>query len=240
MAYADGEIDADQRALVESQLARDPEAREMVERFRATGGLLRENFDSLLTDPVPQRLIDTVRETPIGIPPDNVISLRKAEAKHKAHNWPSLALAAGIALVVGVVVGNLLPADRSETIALGPDLLQTALDSNASGVPYQSDDAPGQVTPTSTFRTEDGRICREFERTLGQRSTVGIACRSGEAQWFEVVEFDRTLLVTASTGSDYAPASGEGDPLTMALDLLGAGPAMTYAEEQSLRASGWR
>jgi hypothetical protein len=66
MSYADGALEPHQRAKVELCLRRDPDAARRLEAFRATGPALRYDLDALLALPVPERLFQSIRETPLG------------------------------------------------------------------------------------------------------------------------------------------------------------------------------
>nr|MCU0764346.1 hypothetical protein [Hydrogenophaga sp.] len=86
MAYADGELSAEQAQAVEARLAVDAEARELVERLRQTRSELAAEMDVLLTEPVPQRLIDTVMHHPMGAmggraPATEAVALRPVDAR---------------------------------------------------------------------------------------------------------------------------------------------------------------
>ena len=61
-AYADGELSAEQRAEVETLMARDPEAARKVADWKRQRELLKTEFDGVLDDPVPQQLAAALRE----------------------------------------------------------------------------------------------------------------------------------------------------------------------------------
>lgn len=52
-AYADGELEAHERADVENHLAQDPEARQLLEAIRREKQALRDAYDPVLTEAVP-------------------------------------------------------------------------------------------------------------------------------------------------------------------------------------------
>lgn len=239
MAYIDGELDAEQKASVEAWIARDPEARAMAESFRESGEMLRENFDEILNLPLPRHLIDTVRKNKAD--PD-ILPLRPWKPKAHISRWPGLALAASIALFVGVLAGATLFRDSAvEKPSTAANLLQKTCESQPMGAMLVSDDKFESVTPVLTFLAADGRVCREFERQTRSRKKVGIACRNSDGQWVAFIEIDRILLAEATGGeSDYKTASGPPDLLDTALSALGAGRGLTPAEEQRLRSQGWQ
>ena len=79
LAYADGALAADQRAAVESYLAGDPEARDLVELLRSSGTLTAQAYAHIIDEPVPERLVATVKGTPGHASADvdggNIVSL---------------------------------------------------------------------------------------------------------------------------------------------------------------------
>ncbi len=239
MAYVDGELDAEQKSSVEALIARDPEARAMVNRFRHSADQLRKGFDDILDLPVPPHLIDTIRNHK---PDPSIVPLTRLQGKTGLFRWPSLALAASVALFVGILAGVALlggPAIEAPTVLA--NLLQETLELQPSGTSQVSDDALEAITPISTFHTTDGRVCREFQRQSHGRKTVGIACRDTDGQWVALVEIDHALLAAdPGVELEYMPASGSADPLAAALSALRAGPVLTTAEEQRLRSQGWQ
>lgn len=61
MAYADGQVSAEEKAWFESMLATDPALRSRLNPFVATGPGQFSAFDAILSAPVPDRLLETVR-----------------------------------------------------------------------------------------------------------------------------------------------------------------------------------
>jgi anti-sigma factor RsiW len=60
-AYADGELDAAERAAVEKQLADNPDARRVLENFQRQKAALHAAYDSVLGEAVPHSLQRTVQ-----------------------------------------------------------------------------------------------------------------------------------------------------------------------------------
>ena len=63
-AYVDDELDAASRAEVEAAMAADPEIRAQLEAQIDLRARLRATFDPVLTEPVPERLLQAVRQLP--------------------------------------------------------------------------------------------------------------------------------------------------------------------------------
>ena len=239
MAYIDDELDAEQKAFVEALIDRDSDARAMAESFLKSRDMLRDSFDEILNLPVPQHLIDTVKKNKTN--PD-IVSLHPSKRKNKKSSWYSLALAASIALIVGVLAGATL--FRDSAIQISPttaNLLQKTLETQPMGTTLVSDNELESITPVLTFHAADGTVCREFERQARSKKTVGIACRNIDGQWILLVEIDRILLAESpDKESDYMPASGHPDILDAAFSALGAGRSLTASEEQLLQSHGWQ
>jgi anti-sigma factor RsiW len=105
MAYADGELDAVERAQVEAAIAADPSLARRVESHRALRSKLSSAFSSVLDEPVPERLLSAVRGTPAGARDDRIVDFGRARATRGAWAWPQwAAIAASIA--IGIVVGQ--------------------------------------------------------------------------------------------------------------------------------------
>ncbi|MEO7031657.1 MAG: anti-sigma factor [Herbaspirillum sp.] len=83
-AYADGQLEPARRAAVEAHLAAHPELALQVRQWRTQNQALHREFDAVLNEPIPQRLVQTL---------------------HHRRNW-SQGLAAGLVWVAcGVTVG---------------------------------------------------------------------------------------------------------------------------------------
>jgi anti-sigma factor RsiW len=71
MAYIDGELDGDLQAAdrqrVERALAEDPALRRLAERYRATRTPVQAAFDGVLREPVPDKLLEFIRTSPMGL-----------------------------------------------------------------------------------------------------------------------------------------------------------------------------
>jgi anti-sigma factor RsiW len=136
MAYADGELDGDDRGRVESYLAHAPEGADRLAVFSTTGRGLAGIFEQPMLEPVPKRLVESVtaRTGPSSVPAsnasagtgrENVIPFerrvyprdRLAAARNSRQNW-SLAAACVTALAVGAGSYGFL--NRSSS---GPDAM---------------------------------------------------------------------------------------------------------------------
>lgn len=250
MAYADGELDEAQIREVQALLASDADARAMVERFRQTRADLAPGLDALLNEPVPQRLIDTVRHHPMGgasatpaAPPltrvaadPGVVNATRAAANTPSY-WPRMAAAACLAMAVGLTTGHWWGQQSSAGSDVA-QVFQRALQTLPSGETLVAGSV--QVMPVASFRAADGQACREFEQEMQGRLAHGVACRV-DNQWVARVVLDRGPA-NGPLGEmpTFAPASGEADALATVLDRLGAGAVLDTAEERQLIDSAWK
>lgn len=87
-AYVDGRLDPDRRAVVENYLATHPAQAERVRAWQEQNRLLHNSFDSILNEPVPSWLLDSLAAKP-------------------TRRWPRVAAMAA-SLCVGVMAGFFL------------------------------------------------------------------------------------------------------------------------------------
>ncbi|MFV8833534.1 NepR family anti-sigma factor [Aquisalimonas sp.] len=150
-AYLDGELDGAEQARVENHLARNPEAMETVRDYEAQAHALRQLYDPVLDEPIPDRLLDTI--TPVEAHDGARVSwLRRSMP---------LATAASVALAVGVVAGWMLRSDlyeqEAERIAMQMFLQQAS----SSYSLYAREDSPWRETRLEEDRDRFGEWFRE-------------------------------------------------------------------------------
>lgn len=265
MAYVDGELDAAERARVEAELGRSPDLRARVETFWATREPLQSTFDHVLREPVPQHLVDLVRN--LGRTgaesASNVVSLdtqRQRTSDGGGHSfaeggWP-FRVAAGIALTLLVGGGGWLlrgVGDSSEqagqTVAFATSL-QRALEVAPSrrSVEITDEGKPaGDLRIISTFVNAQNAYCREYDVNLASAARFGgFACRTPAGDWTIEHHVRRTADKSAPSKS-LAPARGpsgqldraSNDPHTAAIEAVMIGGSLDEHEEQLLIKSGW-
>ncbi|MBG1232099.1 anti-sigma factor family protein [Aestuariivirga litoralis] len=109
-AFADGELQGEEKAKIEALLATDAEARRLLEVIRQQKAALHKTFDGVLNEDVPQALLRSARHAPL------------------ARSWRGWAVAASVAaMLVGGVAGWTLR-DFAGTSAVAEALPQRALD----------------------------------------------------------------------------------------------------------------
>ena len=202
---ADGKLSPDQRAALRVALTRNLELQELYESFRFTRNPLASSFDAVLSAPVPERLLRTVRESgtlrarPSAARRTRTLSWTRSRASlawlGEALRAPAFSPAAGIAvLAVSVAAGWLLHtaigdgASSDARAFVTSAQVQRALELTPSGV--KVDVARGvQLEPRLTFATEDKVWCRQYTLSYGEpQEAGGVACRDGDGVWRLVIE----------------------------------------------------
>jgi hypothetical protein len=222
MAYADGELDAAERAAIEQAMRTDPAIAAAVERHRALRADVAAAFAGILDEPVPARL-----QPPA---PAAVVSLAEVREKRRRWSWPEWgALAA--TLVVGVLAGRMVPGgapaiagNGNQVVAQGE--LASALDRQVGGK------AEGAVKVGVSFAARDGAYCRGF--VMG--SSAGLACREG-GQWRIPVLAE----AAQEAAGGYRQAGSALPPAVLdAIDARIADKPLDAAGEEAARARGWQ
>lgn len=256
MAYADGELDDAETARVHAYLQTDETARAEVERLRRTATLVKAAFEPSLLAPVPDRMIDTVLNSPASSP--NVVPMRTArlgrDSRPAAQHW-GLAAAACLALLVAGSAGvwwsqTGSSGDGEGLIALGPVLpgsaLADILETKPSGVMQASNAAKtSRLGVVATFRDKSDRVCREVEVLAGASEhrpvAAGVACRlPGGGTWI-VEGAARVAAAPEAPDAGYVPSgASESDALDGLLKILGAQSSLSPDDEQRLLDSHWQ
>lgn len=237
MAYVDDELEPEQQIQVEDLISRDEEAQQLVDKFKESAQYLKQNLDNITEQVVPEHIIGMLRTPPKA----EIIPLITPKQQGITHNWPSLAAAATVLLMVGVATGALIFGNQgTQSITTANiDPFQHALETLTSGKSFDLKESNSQITPIVTYQTKSGLVCREFERKNIHSTSSGLACRNQAGYWVNRIELADKNLSIPKTSQDYAPASGSDDPISAALDKLEAGTVMPIIEEQQLIDKDW-
>jgi hypothetical protein len=247
----DGMLSSDQRAAFGAVLARNPRLKELYGSFRFTRDPLARPFDAVLTAPLPERLLRTVRESP---------SPRTRRPTTPRKSWPSLAWLADVlrapafspaialpALAVSVAAGWLLHtatgagADARNLLASAG--AQYALEASPSDV--EMDLAHGvRLKPSLTFARQDKAWCRQFTLSYPENLEAGgVACRNEAGAWQVVVETGLTAAAAAPSANSHLPAGPLPSPSEGILDSvrsqLKKGDVLGREEEAERIAEHW-
>jgi hypothetical protein len=247
MAYADGEVDAATRAIVETAMRDDPEIRRRIEEHRALRETMQGAFSAVLDEPVPQRLIDAARGLDAARGhkagrTGNVVDLASArqtavDAPGLRRNWRPAAMAASV--LVGVAVGYLgwhgsatwLKTNSSGELIAGAGLAE-ALSNQLS-----EDRSPGLAAITGlSFRAKTGDYCRTFSLT-GAHTNSGLACREDDGWKIKVLV---QSLPAAPDSSNFRPAASADPPaVRAAVEESIDGEPLDRAGEIAARQGNW-
>lgn len=216
MRFADGELDADEMAVIENAMATDDELVARVAMFIETKAEAQAALKPLLDEPVPEKLKAAVEsmvaakraERAEEKPAATVLPFeaRKAATKPPARQW-TLPLAASLAAaVIGGVVGYWAGTGAPEQGGLSvAGVVDAPLGEALATVPAGDEVAlasSGRFRAIATFRDDAENVCREFEVDAPDRSTVvSVACHADDA-W----RVDFVVAAPADAGG-YAPAS---------------------------------
>jgi hypothetical protein len=199
MALADGEIDGDEAARLHAQIAADPALADRYALFTQSADWVKAASLANPEAAVSPDLEARIREMAATPPPEaeNVVPLRRP-----APRWRPMALAASVALAVGLLAGLLLAPGGSERDV---PMLSAAVQKRLGTLPSGTEAGlPGgrRVSVVASFTDSAGAFCREYETTAqGRDSHVVVACRNGD-DWSL-----RFAMATAAGNNGYAPAS---------------------------------
>jgi hypothetical protein len=266
MAYADGALDPAEREAVEAIIARRPECRQKVEKYRATLAPLQNLFRESIGIDHLSPLIERIRRSELepARAPVRAAEVRQLPQYHTLRSqrpvfrpsYPT-AIAASVALLIGATLGWLLqpgsvssvPAASLIQVSDGSlraqGALQDLLEHTARGVPRHADVAgkAWELEASFTFRAAD-QPCRRYElRSAARDHFAGYACRSTQGEWM-IRGHAKLDAPAANAQGGIAPASGPaGNAADLALEaaIRAAGGGRVYqdAEEKALIASGW-
>lgn len=234
MAYADGTLEADVAQRVADAAEGDTEVAARIRMFRETGAVLRAlgaaRSEESLSDDLAARIERTLADA------HDAATVVPLPARRRS--WMPVALAASVALVVGVVGGIVatLALRTTEPGALGIAMLDepalvAALDSLPAGA--NEEVGGGEVEIVASFISGEGTFCREFELDEADGGRiVSVACREAEG-W--VQRF--AVRLPGEDDASYAPASSLA-ALDAYLSAIGAGPPLLVDEEATRLGEG--
>lgn len=227
MAYADGELGADEREAVERALAGDAALRAKLTEQQRLRAILSGHYGPVAAEEVPERLLAM-----LGAHPDRerVASLGAAREKRRPPVWRRIGtIAASVA--VGLLAGQMVslrgdgPVGTDDGMLVARGELARALDTQLASAQVAA--APTRIGVT--FADRQGRFCRSFEAP----AFAGLACReSGDWQIL------MTAPPPAAATTQYRQA-GSSIVLEAAQQMMAGAPLGADAERAAMEA-GWR
>ncbi len=241
MAYADGELEGETRAAVERAMREDPEIERRMQRHRNLRQQLQDAFAEELCEPLPKRLLATVRDEQAAMR-GKVVDLGQPLASRAARTSASHMLwgrigALAASLVIGLVLGVLwmrhgdLITNESEGRLAARGALASALSHQLSG----ETPADARVRVGLSFLSKSGEYCRAFS-LQDPTAASGLACRS-DGEW-RIETLNRPG--PESPQPAYRMAGSELDPTVLkAIEDRIAGEPLDQGAERAARDSGW-
>jgi hypothetical protein len=228
-SWLDGELDAAEAAQVEAAVAADPRLAERAAQHRAMQARLKAAFEPLADAPVPEQLLEAIRNPSHA----NVVDFADAKKRRERH-WPSVpqwgAMAATLA--IGILIGTIVPHQREAAPVevqggkiYAASALEHALDTELASAPR------GAVRIGVTFRNQAGAICRSFTAS----ASSGVACRD-DGRW----QLRGLFAAPEGQASDYRMAGGVDPNLAALVDSTMAGEPFDASEEKQARQRGWK
>lgn len=231
MAYADGELDAAQRAEIAAAMEKDPGLARRVEKHRALRADVARAFAPVLDQPVPERLVAAASGNKGKVLQFPIKSSRAPGAGWGIREWGAMAASVVLGLFISWRVfvpseQGLLAMNGSALVARGE--LATALDRQLASDQLRG--APVQIGVT--FKSRDGNYCRSF--TLPAARAAGLACRAG-GDW----QVTATAVAELPQGQVQQAAGAMPTAVLSAIEARIAGEALDAAGEQNARLGGW-
>ncbi|HYD86341.1 MAG TPA: hypothetical protein VEA80_02600 [Vitreimonas sp.] len=223
MAFADGELDAQRRAIIQAAVEADEALQRRVEAHRRMRTKLADAFSGVLSEDMPARL----RAAAAGEAQSaEVVQLgARRSARWSMREWGAMgaSLAAGWLIAVGLFTST-TPALKTD----GDGLVASGVLSRALDTQLASDEA-GAVRVGLSFRAQSGDYCRTF--SLTQNDVSGLACRERQS-W--------RVLVTAREQNAGEVRMASAPAIMDSVDQIIEGEPLDAEAERQARDRGWR
>jgi len=233
MAYADGELDADQRAAITAAIEKDQALAARVAQHRAIRGQIADAYAPVLEQPVPAELRDAVaaaRQTG-----NKVIEFPKNTGRAVAQRWGKrewLAMAASILLGVVFTWRFMGPEGANVLSEDGKLVASGRLDYALSKQLASAQRNEQEVSIGVTFRSKTGEYCRSFN--LHESDIAGLACRTQDRWRIEALH----AMPAQSEGMRQAGSSMPPEVLALVEQRI-AGEPLDATAEQGALLSDW-
>jgi hypothetical protein len=248
MPYADGVLAPELRPAVRDALARDPALMQRFESFLFTRGPLARAFDAVLAAPIPETLLEVVREPapPRTRPTASLLGSTRLARLADIFRVPDFSPAFAIpAVLVGVAAGwlahyalptNFVPLENRGFVAWAS--LQQALELTPGG--RSASLAEGLTfKPTLTFSSIQQTWCRQYELSYGTAlRSGGLACRRRDGVW-RVIALTEPEPPLAAPGPDKTVPASKDDILDEARAQIKSGDVLAREEEERLIKEHW-
>lgn len=233
-AFLDSELSEAEMRLIRQQLATDPVLSARLAELASAVTLVSRYGSAIEQVPLSADLQKFLQSTSV--------SAARRSAPLRLNVWQRLqhvaqqhlALAAGVALLAGLLLGQVLPMFQQPASPPWQTVF-ALLESKTSGQQYDASQ-DYQLLPQLTFKDSQQQYCRHFILRDKTTQSENIACRR-EGHWQLVVSYLTPLPPQAGNDYQLASSAAKLDPL---LDQLIAGPLLDVSAEQRLLASNWQ
>ena len=233
-AFADDQLEGDEKAQVEAAIAADPELAAKVAGHRALKAQLAGHYAPIVDQPVPEHLAAMLKPAREEAPSENVgegadvVSFAKERQKRglapTLRRWAPIA---GPAFAASLVLALFQPWQTSPLLEGYADPeLANALDTQLAAT--QAADAPTRML--LRFENEAGEFCRAYQ----SGSEGGIACRDASG-W----EIEQQFALEESQATEFRQAGSLGDVMAAAQAMAPDGALDAQAEAEA-KEQGWR
>jgi len=236
IAYADGELDAATRAALETAMADDPQLAQRIARHQALRARLQSAFAGVLEEPLPERLLASVRGAAAGRRAANVVALQpRGRARWSWPQWSAIAAS----LIVGALLGPPLlrpGADTSLIDTTGGRMVASGALARALAEQLASSQPAGAPVHIGvSFRSRGGAYCRTFSLQAAG-GLAGLACHEQSSWRIETL----ARAESEPVGAGLRPAASALPPaVAQTLAELIVGEPLDATAESAARARGW-
>jgi len=248
MAFVDGELPDEEASAVRAAMADDRELTKRVERLRAVRRALRDTYDNVTQEPIPDRFHALLGKiamkepeqaspapsaAPTAAPVVDLAAARAARPRFTPPVWAAMAACLLVGVLGARLIGSSSPslmAEKDGQLRAGAALtrvLDTRLASDA-------ENAKAALHIGVSFRAQDGAYCRTFDSIEASEDVSGLACRQNDG-W--VV---RIATTEPAIAGDYRQAGSSAPAVLSMVDTMIAGDPLTQAQERAARDHSWR
>jgi hypothetical protein len=223
-AFADGELDAADRARVEAAIVADPALAEKVAAHQALRKLLAAHYAPLTETAVPAHLTQLLSPKAESA---EVVSFAAERQKRGlaplVRRWAPIA---GPAVAASLILALWQPWQSGVPEGYARGQLAAALDTQL----VATQDAASDTRILLSFERDGGGLCRAWRGD----DAGGIACRDNQG-W----KIEQQFALDGAQSSEFRQAGSEADLLAAAQDMA-AGAALDAAGERSARDRNWQ
>jgi negative regulator of sigma E activity len=252
-AFVDNELPAEQAQDIRRALVGNSDLQKRLENLAMTGSVLSSAYNSINESPIPSSVLELLEanspessaEDPAVIPFKRTRQISRSQSALTG----TTAIAASVALIVGLGFGSFLPnqrqsADNNREYEVAGRIdpsnpFHQVLESTPSAGLYAIDGDENIVaSPILTFQTAEGVYCREYRITFSDRTQHGVACR--EENLWNVVLAATDIYIEASD-SEYLTASDQfGSLIGSHIDQMIATEPFSREQENRAIAGKWK